>query len=110
MKTAFLLFSLFFALLLLTATSSPALDCSGLEIRPGLDKETVIDACGDPVLTEYWWDHRYGMFNYYYGYGTYRPRLMEKLTYNLGKSYFMQVLTFADGFLVRVERSNKYGF
>ena len=43
-------------------------------------------------------------------YGYPRPRIMDKWTYNRGKSYFMLVLTFEDGFLIRVERGSKYGF
>ena len=89
---------------LLTASTSFAFDCSGVKIKPGLSTEDVLNACGEPAFADHWREWVYDIYGYP------RPRIMDKWTYNRGKSYFMLVLTFEDGFLIRVERGSKYGF
>jgi len=90
------------------STMGGAFECDGKFIKVGSYRDEVFRRCGPPSSSDTWQEERIAE-----GYGSdpYRPYsyartvlvTLERWTYNLGPNRFMQILTFQDAKLIRIQ-------
>ncbi len=95
------------------AVAAVAFQCNNKFISVGSFRDEVLDRCGPPSMNDSWQEERL-VDVYTLGYGQFiLPRwvlvTIDRWTYNFGPGRFMQVLTFENAKLIKIE-SGKYGY
>lgn len=105
---AFVLTFLFFS-----AVGATAFQCNNRSIPIGSFRDEVLDRCGPPSASDTWQEQRpIGAYILYNGQlGGLQSVLVtiDRWTYNLGPTKFMQILTFENAKLIKIE-SGKRGY
>ena len=101
-------------LLMLSTANAYAFSCRGKFIKLGMRFSDVLNRCGEPADVQSWQDNEpvYPNSGYVGNYYYILPGPVanyEEWTYNLGPSYFIQILTFKNGKLVRIDQGD-YGY
>ncbi len=96
--------------MLLLAGDSWAFRCGSDLIRPGDRQIEVLAACGEPVSRYGWEEIRSGRFSRYGRYWDGVAKIqVEEWVYNQGPQYFLRILRFENGALVKIDTGD-YGF
>jgi hypothetical protein len=95
---------------LLLAGEARAFRCGSDLIQPGDRQIQVLAACGEPVSRYGWEEIQSGRFSRYGRlWDTVEKVQVEEWVYNQGPQYFLRILRFKNGELVKIERGD-YGF
>ncbi len=96
------------------AAGAAAFQCSNNFISVGSFRDEVLELCGPPSMSDSWQEERFVDIPYLRDYGQWiGPRrvlvTIDRWTYNLGPTRFMQTLTFENARLTRI-KSGRRGY
>jgi hypothetical protein len=89
-----------------------AFQCNNKFISIGCFRDEVLEWCGPPSMSDSWQEERFVDVPYLRDYGQWiGPRrvlvTIDRWTYNLGPTKFMQTLTFENAKLIRIKSGRK---
>jgi hypothetical protein len=100
------------AFLISCAGGVAAFECDNKFISEGTFRGEVLELCGPPSMSDQWQEERpvgpYMRYNGQWGPTGIVSMTIDRWTYNLGPGHFMQILTFENAKLIRIE-SGSYG-